>query len=176
MEIRLGTLADLNMCMALETSFETEYVWQMKERAGDGEIAIGLHLTRLPRPMKVTGIISPDGVSHDFMNGGTLLVAEEGGKICGYVDVTASTWNQAAIIHHLAVAPSVRRRGIGSRLLRAALEWARQNKLRVALLDTPTKAHPAIRLFQKHGFSFCGFNDQLYPNRDIALFFALSLR
>jgi hypothetical protein len=46
----------------------------------------------------------------------------------------------------------------------------------VILLDTPTKAHPAICLYQKHGFVFCGFNDQLYPNRDIAMFFALSLR
>ncbi len=176
MEIRPGALADLNTCMTLDTSFETEYVWQMEERAGNGDIAVGLHLTRLPRLMKVTGVISPDDMSRNFMNGGTLLVAEEDGKICGYADLTVSEWNQAAMINNLAVAFAFRRQGIGSRLLRAALAWGRQNKLRVALLDTSTKAHPAICLYQKHGFSFCGFNDQLYPNRDIALFFALSLR
>ncbi|MEW5720281.1 MAG: GNAT family N-acetyltransferase [Chloroflexota bacterium] len=176
MEIRPGTLADLNVCMMLDASFETEYVWQMEERANNGNITVGLRLTRLPRPMKVTGVISPDGVSHNFMNGGALLVAETGGEICGYVDVSVSEWNQAAMINNLAVAPAFRRRGIASRLLRAALAWGRQNKLRVALLDTSTKAHPAICLYQKHGFAFCGFNDQLYPNRDIALFFALSLR
>ena len=44
------------------------------------------------------------------------------------------------------------------------------------MLDTPTKDYPAICFYQKHGFAFCGFNDQLYPNHDIALLFALSLR
>jgi len=176
MDIRLGTLTDLNACLTMDTAFETEYVWQMEERSGNGDIAIGFRLTRLPRPMKVTGVISPDAVSQNFMNGGALFVADEGGAVCAFVDGMMSEWNQAAVINHLAVAPAYRRRGIGSRLLRVALEWARQQKLRVALLDTPTKAHPAICLYQKHGFTFCGFNDQLYPNRDIAMFFALSLR
>ena len=176
MEIRPGVLADLNACLLLDTSFETEYVWQMEEHAGNGAIAVGLRLTRLPRPMRVTGVISPDGVSNNFMNGGTLLVAEEREKICGFVDATVSEWNLAVLINNLAVAAAYRRQGIGSRLLRAALDWGRQKKLRAALLDTPTKAHPAICLYQKHGFTFCGFNDQLYPNHDIAMFFALSLR
>jgi ribosomal protein S18 acetylase RimI-like enzyme len=176
MEIRLGTLADLNACMTLDSAFETEYVWQMEERASSGGIAIGFHLTRLPRPMKVSGIILPDDVSQNFMKGSTLFVADEGGRIAGFVEASIGEWNQAALINNLAVAPAFRRRGIASRLLRAALAWGRENKLRVALLDTPTKAHPAICLYQKHGFAFCGFNDQLYPNRDIALFFALSLR
>lgn len=118
MEIRTGTLADLNVCLAMDTSFETEYVWQMEERNSSGDIAIGFHLTRLPRPMKVTGVVSPDDVSHNFMNGGALFVAEEGGQLCGFVDVTASEWNQVAVINNLAVAPVYRGRGIGSRLLR----------------------------------------------------------
>jgi ribosomal protein S18 acetylase RimI-like enzyme len=175
-EIREGALVDLNACLALDATFETEYVWQMDERANNGVIAVGFRLTRLPRPMKVTGVIAPDDVSHHFLNGGALFVAEEGGKICGFVDVTESEWNQAATLNNLAVAPPYRRRGVGTRLVRAALDWARQKKLRAVLLDTPTKAHPAICLYQKMGFTFCGFNDQLYPNRDIALFFALSLR
>ena len=176
MEIRPGTLADLNQCLTLDATFETEYVWQMEERSGNRDIAVGFHLARLPRPMKVTGVILPDDVSQNYMNGSALFVADDGGTICGFVEVSASEWNQAAVINNLAVASASRRRGIGSRLLRTALEWARQNKARVVLLDTPTKAHPAICLYQKHGFTFCGFNDQLYPNRDIALFFALNLR
>lgn len=176
MEIRNGTLADLNMCLALDATFETEYVWQMDERASTGNIVVGFRLTRLPRPMKVNGIIAADEIAQHFWGGGALFVADAGGQVCGFVDVTESAWNQTAQINNLAVAPAYRRRGIGTQLLRAALEWARQKNLRAALLDTPTKAHPAICLYQKLGFTFCGFNDQLYPNRDIALFFALSLR
>ena len=98
------------------------------------------------------------------------------GAVRGYVDVTESTWNQVAYINNLAIAPGFRRKGIGTQLMRAALEWARQKKLVTALLDTSTKDHPAICFYQKLGFFFCGFNDQLYPNHDIALLYALNLR
>ncbi len=176
MDIRSGTLADLNACLALDATFETEYVCQMEERAGNGNIVVGFRLTRLPRPMKVSGLVAADEIAQHFLSGGALFVAEADGALCGFVDVTESAWNQAALINNLAVAPAYRRRGIGAQLVRAAVEWARQQKLRVVLLDTPTKAHPAIGLYQKLGFTFCGFNDQFYPNRDIALFFALNLR
>jgi GNAT superfamily N-acetyltransferase len=176
MEIRPGSQVDLNGCLALDASFETDYVWQMEERTVNGDIVVRLHLARLPRPMRVTGVISPDGISHSVANGGSLFVAEERGQICGYLDVTVSEWNQAAMVNSLAVAPAFRRKGLGSSLLRTALEWAQRKRLHMALLDTSTKAYPAICFYQKHGFSFCGFNDQLYPNRDIAMFFALALR
>jgi len=175
MEIRLANLADLNACFAIDDSFETEYVWQMEERNSEGNISIGFRLTRLPRFMKVSGVISHDDLAYNFQHGGTLFVAEDG-AVRGFIDVTASQWNQVAYINNLAVSPAYRRKGVGTRLMRAALDWGRQQKLRVALLDTSTKDYPAICFYQKQGFTFCGFNDQLYPNRDIALFFALSLR
>jgi ribosomal protein S18 acetylase RimI-like enzyme len=175
MEIRLANLGDLNACLAIDDSFETEYVWQMEEHSTAGDIAVGFHLARLPRPMKVASIISRDDVLYNYQHGGALFVAEEG-AIRGYVDVTESGWNQAACINNLAIAPGYRRRGIGTQLMQAVFEWARQKKLVTALLDTSTKDHPAICFYQKLGFLFCGFNDQLYPNHDIALLYALNLR
>ena len=175
MEIRPANLRDLNACLAIDDSFETEYVWQMEERNGASDIAIGFHLARLPRPMKVSGIISRDDLIYNFQHGGTLFVADDG-AVRGFIDVTESEWNQVAYINNFAVAPAYRRKGLGARLMRAALDWARQKKLRAAILDTSTKDYPAICFYQKQGFSFCGFNDQLYPNRDIAMLFALSLR
>jgi ribosomal protein S18 acetylase RimI-like enzyme len=175
MEIRLAEFRDLNACFAIDDTFETEYVWQMEENSRQGSIGVSFQLTHLPRPMRVSKIISTDELAVNFQNGGTLFVAEDG-DVRGYLDVTAHEWNQVAYINNLAVSPAYRRIGIGSRLMRAAIDWAREQRLRVALLDTSTKDHPAIALYQKHGFSFCGFNDQLYPNRDIALYFSLNLR
>jgi len=175
MEIRPANLGDLNACLAIDDSFETEYVWQMEERNSAGDIAIGFHLARLPRPMKVSGIISRDDLIYNFQHGGALFVAADG-AVRGFIDVTESEWNQVAYINNFAIAPAYRRKGLGARLMRAALDWGRQKKLRAAMLDTSTKDYPAICFYQKQGFSFCGFNDQLYPNRDIALLFALSLR
>lgn len=176
MEIRLADLRDLKACVDIDDAYETEYVWQMEEQNRPGNVALNFRVTRLPRPMRVTRTIEPDAVIRNFQSGGMLLVAEEFGNICGLVDVTSQGWNQSAWINNLAVAPAYRRKGVGTRLLRTALDWGREQNLRVALLDTSTKDYPAICLYQKQGFAFCGFNDQLYPNRDIALFFSVSLR
>ena len=176
MEIRLATLADLNACLAIDDSYETEYVWQMEERSDTRSISINLRLTRLPRPMKVRGAVSRDDLVSDYQRGDNLWVYADGGVICGFIGVTVEEWNQSVSIHNFAVAPAYRRKGIGSQLMQTVLDWARQKKLRVVLLDTSTKDHPAISFYQKHGFTFCGFSDQLYPNRDIAMLFALNLR
>ena len=176
MEIRLADLRDLKSCVEIDDSYETEFVWQMDEQARPGQVALTFRVVRLPRPMRVTLTIVPDDVINNFQSGGTLLVAEEMGKICGFVDVRIQAWNQSAWINNLVVAPAYRRKGIGTLLLRAAMDWGRSQNLRVVMLDTSTKDYPAICLYQKNGFTFCGFNDQLYPNRDIALFFSTSLR
>ncbi len=174
MEIRLATLADLNACLALDDSFETDYVWQLEERRDTYSVASAFRLTRLPRTMKVTGIISRDGVAEKYRRGANLWVYDDGG-VCGFIAATVEEWNQSACISHLAVARTQRRKGIGTKLLRTVLEWARLKKLNVVLTDTSTKAYPAIALYQKHGFAFCGFSDRLYPNHDIAMLFALKL-
>lgn len=175
MEIRLATLADLNACLKLDHSFQTEYVWQMEARQETTALASAFRLTRLPRPMRVTGVVSPDAVIFDYQHGGNLWVYDDDG-VKGFVGAVVEEWNQAACLRSMAVAPAHRRQGIGTRLLETVVDWARQKKLRVALLDTPTKAYPAICFYQKHGFAFCGFSDRLYPNRDIAMLFALNLR
>jgi len=175
MEIRPGNLGDLNACLAIDDSFETEYVWQMEEHSNGSDISIGFHLVRLPRPMRIGSVVSRDDLVYNFQHGGALFVADDG-AVRGFVDVTESEWNEVAYINNLAIAPAYRRKGVGTLLMRAALDWGRQKKLRAAMLDTSTKDHPAICFYQKHGFTLCGFNDRLYPNRDIALLFALSLR
>jgi hypothetical protein len=43
-------------------------------------------------------------------------------------------------------------------------------------LEMQSKNIPAIRLATKMGSVFSGYSDRYYPNQDIALFFALSLR
>ncbi|MBI4787696.1 MAG: GNAT family N-acetyltransferase [Chloroflexi bacterium] len=174
MEIRLADLHDLNACLAIDDSFETEYVWQMDEQNRPGQIAVNFRVTRLPRPMRVSDVILADSVIHDFQTGGMLFVADDDG-VCGFIDVVAREWEQLMFINNFAVAPAHRRKGVGTRLMRAALDWGRQQKLRVAILDTSTKDYPAICFYQKQGFTFCGFNDHLYPNRDIALYFAINL-
>ena len=44
------------------------------------------------------------------------------------------------------------------------------------VLEVISKNQPGIRLAQKFGFEFCGYNDQYYPNQDVALFFGRALK
>ncbi len=178
MQIRLADpddVHDLQGALRVDDSFETDYVWQMEEQNRPGLVNVSFRLTRLPRPMRVTDLIKPDDVVRNVKTGASLFLAEEAG-IQGFLDIAAVEWNQSAYINNFAVAPAYRRRGTGTALLRAALEWARAQKLRAAMLDTSTKDYPAICFYQKHGFQLCGYNDQIYPNRDIALYFCLNLR
>jgi hypothetical protein len=61
-------------------------------------------------------------------------------------------------------------------LILAAQSWALQRNDNKALLEIPSKNNPAIRLAQKQGYEFCGYNDQYYVTKDIALFFGRSIR
>ena len=72
--------------------------------------------------------------------------------------------------------PDLRRQGIGSALLLATHEWGLAHESRNLVLEIQPKNYPAIRMAQKLGFEFCGYNDRYFANRDIGLFFAKSLR
>jgi tRNA threonylcarbamoyladenosine biosynthesis protein TsaB len=70
----------------------------------------------------------------------------------------------------------VRRQGIGTGLLLAGMEWAKQHSLDRLVVEMQPKNYPALCMMQKLGFLFCGYQDPYYTNRDIALFFAKSVR
>jgi len=176
MEIRPAQARDLEACLALDDSFETEYVWQMETSRANGAITLGFRVTRLPRAMRVTSTQPRQVVAEHFELGECLLVAAEYPRICGYIDVTSDPWERVAWIHRLTVASDLRRRGIGTQLVRAAMEWAHAQGLRAIMASVSTKQYPASALLQKQGMTFCGYNDQYYDNHDIALFFAARLK
>ncbi len=176
MNIRPAQARDLEACLALDPSYETDYVWQLETTRHDGAVNVNFRETRLPRTMRVLSIPTRELVLEHFERDGCFLVAEEEGVIYGFLDATAEVWKQLAWINHLTVAPERRRRGVGTALVRASLDWARERGLTTVMVETRTKNHPATALFQKQGFVFCGFNERYYSNRDIAIFFALALR
>ncbi len=62
---------------------------------------------------------------------------------------------QTLCIHALYVLPRYRRRGIGTTLLRAAIEWGRRRHCQQAQLSV-LPHNPARRLYQKLGFTVYG--------------------
>ena len=173
--IRSANEKDLNQCAAIDHSYETEYVWQMQQRVSSDRASVSFRLVRLPRPMHVEYTKSPEHLGSELQSGGCFLVAEEAREILGYLSISVQHWQQIGWINSLVVNRPSRGLGIGTAMMRRGVAWGTSLGLNALVFDVQTKNYPGIRLGQVLGFKFCGFNDQYYANRDIALFFALSL-
>jgi len=191
MLIRPATLSDLGACLDVSANSQTDYVWQMEARDDLDTISVRFHPVRLPRVMYVTYPRPRDDLLSCWEQGSTILVAtdevdaatieeDEGEEappshVLSYCQLDSHLWQGVGWISHLIVDRRLRRHGIGTAMLRASIAWGREQKLERLMVAVQTKNYPGIRFCQKHGFSFCGFNDQYFANRDIALFFALKL-
>jgi ribosomal protein S18 acetylase RimI-like enzyme len=96
---------------------------------------------------------------------GGILVLREGPTVLGMVNVlyTVSTacGGRVAIVEDMIVRPGHRNRGLGSLMIRKAIEFARASGcLRITLLTDRTN-DSAIRFYQRHGFT----SSQMLPLR-----------
>jgi ribosomal protein S18 acetylase RimI-like enzyme len=176
MIIRTATLADLNACLLLDHNSETDHVWQMKVQETESQVSVAFQAVRLPWAMPVDYPRHLDQLVEDWQSGEGFLVAEVDGEVRGYIDLIAQPWQKLCWAPNMAVDKDYRQRGIGRALVRHAHHWAAGRGLRALWVEATTKNYPALCFYQKSGFQFCGFNDQYYPNQDIAVFFVRILR
>lgn len=91
---------------------------------------------------------------------GTILVARDGDAILGMVNllftVSTALGERVALLEDMVVAPAARGRGIGSELLRAAIEHARAQGCRRITLLTDGTNEAAQRFYARHGFAASG--------------------
>ncbi len=174
--VRPAEFGDLKACSLLDSSFVTSYVWQMESQEKEGEIAVVFRSVKLPRAMRANYPRDHTHLLENWRREECFLIAEEGGVVRGFIDMTVQTWHMTGWINNLVVTKRSRRRGIGSVLLQAAVRWGYEKGLKQVIAETHTKNYPAICFYQKNGFVLCGFNDRYYLNQDIALFFVQHLR
>lgn len=175
MRIRPAELADLNACILLDGSYQTDHVWQMEQREQDGEISISFRQVALPRVVTVAYPAVDAALVTHWQRGDCVLVAELDNEVLGFWDMTALADQGLGWVHHLVVARAYRRRGIGSALLRHGARWAQANGLERMMFVVQSKNYPGICFCQKFGFEFCGFSDRYFGNQDIALLFGRDL-
>lgn len=173
--VRQAKSTDIPLLIDLDHNYSTEFVWQMDVGQDRPHFNVGFREARLPRAMAVAYPRQPQSLEDDWQARAALLVAEAEARIFGYLSVNTQIAPGAAWISDLVVHSLHRRRGIGTRLILQAQDWARQEGLRRIILEMQSKNYPAIRLAQKLAFEFSGFNDRYYENQDIALFFAKRL-
>ena len=81
-----------------------------------------------------------------------VLTAENDGRLAGYITLHCRAEGQG-VIGLVAVAENSRRRGIGRRLVGAALEWFRDRDLQRAIVVTQAQNTGALGLYYQAGFS-----------------------
>jgi ribosomal protein S18 acetylase RimI-like enzyme len=105
----------------------------------------------------------------------TLLIADESGKLAGYVLVLYPPRSRLARLYSIAVAPHIGGRGVGSHLLAAGEEAARRHGRRAMRLEVHEHNNRAIGRYEKSGYRLFGRHRDYYDNHGDALRFEKAL-
>ena len=85
-----------------------------------------------------------------------------GDELAGYIG--GRTICGETEIFNVAVSPKFRRNGIAGKLIEKFIETVREKETRVIFLEVRTGNLPAISLYEKNGFVFCGIRKNYYTN------------
>jgi len=175
-EIRSARSDDVESLIAFEHSYYSEYVWQMSLDFSSEDLEAKFRRVRLPRRIFVPYPRKKEVIFKDIANSEAFLVAQLGGRPVGYIKVKGEVESSVASVTDLVVSASMRRQGIASGLLLAAMNLVTHRHYQTLLLEIQSKNYPAIEMAQKLGFTFCGFRDNYFPNQEPALFFGRFVR
>lgn len=176
--IRDGLESDIDRCLLLDHTYETEHVWQMalfEEIAG---WQVTFKTEHLPRMMEVEYPADQKRIRAALPDEHCFLVAEtrEPDELLGYLTMRNQPGHGIALVQDIVVSRPYRGHGIATRLLNVARQWAQEHQLKQLMIEVQTKNYPALMFCEKSGLRFCGFNDRYFQNGDIAVFFSQTLR
>ena len=175
-EIRPAIASDLPRLMAIDHSSSSDYVWQLELRREPNQMTANFREVRLPRSVQVKYPRNPLALADQWTLRDAVLVAVHENNPVGYICLTEAHASAIAWVTDIAVAAEWRRKGAGSDLLTAGQAWALERGVRRLILEMQSKNQAFIRMAQKFGYEFCGYNDQYYPTQDVALFFGRALQ
>ena len=175
-EIRPAMASDIVRLMALDHSCLSDYVWQLELRREAGQVNASFREVRLPRSIQVKYPRDPSSLADEWMHRDAAMVALNEGVPIGYLCAMVEQASAIGWVTDVVVSATQRRKGAASALLTATQAWASERGVRRLILEMQSKNQAYIRLAQKFGYEFCGYNDQYYPTQDVALFFGRGIK
>jgi len=175
-QLRPTVASDLARLMGFDHSVTSDSVWQLELRRDAGQPTAMFREVRLPRSISVAYPRNPFSLADDWAKRSMVYTALIDQELVGYVSLFERGMDSAVCVTDLVANAANRRQGVGSALLSAVQDWAAARSYRRIILEMQSKNLPAIRLSQKFGYEFCGYNDQYYLTQDVALFFVKSLK
>lgn len=92
-------------------------------------------------------------------------------ELVGWIICEFREWNNSLFIENLLISEKFRGLNIGRLLLKNINKIARELKCRIVELETQNTNFPAVRFYQKAGFTITGINTKLYNDSpEVALF------
>lgn len=175
--IRDALETDIVACLAMDTTYDTEHVWQMSLQPLDNGWQVAFRTERLPRAVTATYDV-PEERLRGALEQHSFLVAYDKANdaLLGYATMRHDALNQAVTVRDIVVAKPVRRLGVGARLLSVARRWAQEQNAQFFLTETQARNYPSILFCMRQGLAFCGFNDKTFLNHEIAVYFGQLLR
>lgn len=92
---------------------------------------------------------------------------EDGSGLLACIETCPEEWSNRLIITELWVHESLRRQGIGRRLMAIAKKQAVLEHRRAIILETQSCNTGAISFYEQEGFELIGFDSCCYSNRDL---------
>lgn len=163
--LREGSSEDLPALVALDSSFNNEWVLWLERRGAPFEQVIELQWRHV-RPTGSRRRFEED-VEHlasDLQRSERLIIAESEGRIVGYL-MLGTNWNHTAELVAIIVDDAYRRRGLGRRLVQEAESFARARGLRALQWEVQTDNRNGIEFAVSQRFRIAGFHDALYHSR-----------
>ena len=111
----------------------------------------------------------PDSLYQDhWENAEAYGVLGSDGELLACVEVCPEEWSNRLMVTELWVSETLRRQGIGKRLMDKAKEIAMRQNRRAVILETQSRNTNAIGFYLHEGFELIGFDTCCYTNNDIA--------
>ena len=175
-DIRPTVANDLSRLMGFDHTITSESVWQLELRREPGQVMASFREVRLPRSISIEYPHNPFALADDWVRKSMMYTGLIGQDPVGYISLLERGSSSVVWVTDLVVNVAHRRTGVAGSLLGAAQDWAANRSHRRLILEMQSKNLPAIRLAQKFGYEFCGYNDHYYINQDVALFFARAIK
>ena len=176
LKIRRAVATDINTVMKFDHNVKTDYVWQFDLNNSDDQISTTYREIRLPRSVLIEYPKTLESMVDDWNRKSTMFVAFYEDELCGYLRITENLSTEISWVTDLVVQTNYRRHGVAANLIFNSLKRSADLEKSRITIETTSKNHPAISLFKKLGFDFCGYNDQYYDSNNVALFFGRDLR
>ena len=89
------------------------------------------------------------------------------GRLIAVIETAVEEWSNRLRVTELWIDDAYRRQGIGTALMDTAMQRARDEKLRVLMLETQSCNEAAIAFYLAYGFTLIGFDACAYQNNDL---------